>query len=254
MATFLFDNIIFGPVKSRRLGNSLGINLLPTNAKFCTFNCVYCECGWNTKGMKIELPRLGDIVPAMEKYFSENKQPLDVITFAGNGEPTINPDFPEIVAETVRLRDKYMPNVKISVLTNASNLKNEKVVSALKMIDEPILKIDTFIQSDFELINQPVSGLSITSIVDDISRNFANPIIQTMFMRGNINGTFFDNTRAESLDVYYDTLKSLSPSLVMVYSIARETPLPGLQNVAPIELEKIGESIREFGFKVLVTP
>jgi len=254
MATFLFDNIIFGPVKSRRLGNSLGINLLPTNAKFCTFNCVYCECGWNSKGVKIELPRLGDIVPAMEKYFSENTQPLDVITFAGNGEPTINPDFPEIVAETVRLRDKYMPNVKISVLTNASNLKNDRVVAALKMIDEPILKVDTFIQSDFELINQPVSGLSIASIVDDIAKNFAYPIIQTMFMRGNINGKFFDNTTSESLSMYYYTLKRLKPSLVMVYSIARETPLLGLQNVASDELERIGNDIRALGFKVLVTP
>lgn len=254
MATFLFDNIIFGPVKSRRLGNSLGINLLPVNAKFCTFNCVYCECGWNSKGIKIELPRLGDIVPVMEKYFSENKQPLDVITFAGNGEPTINPDFPEIVAETVRLRNKYLPNVKISVLTNASNLGNEKVVAALKMIDEPILKVDTFIQSDFELINKPVSGLSIATIVDNIARNFEHPIIQTMFMRGNIDGTFFDNTTDESLRVYFETLKRLNPSQVMVYSIARETPLSGLQKVAPDELEKIGAKIRSLGFSVLVTP
>ncbi|MBO4873702.1 MAG: radical SAM protein [Bacteroidales bacterium] len=254
MATFLFDNIIFGPVKSRRLGNSLGVNLLPVNAKFCSFNCVYCECGWNSKGVKIELPRLGDIVPVMEKYFSENKQPLDVITFAGNGEPTINPDFPEIVAETVRLRDKYLPNVKISVLTNASNLGNEKVVSALKMIDEPILKVDTFIQSDFELINQPASGLSIATIVDNIAGNFEHPIIQTMFLRGNINGTFFDNTTDESLRVYFETLKRLNPSQVMVYSIARETPLSGLQPVAPDALENIGAKIRSLGFNVLVTP
>ncbi len=254
MSTFLFDNIIFGPVRSRRLGNSLGINLLPVNAKFCTFNCVYCECGWNSKGVKIELPRLADIVPAMEKYFSENTQPLDVITFAGNGEPTINPDFPEIVAETVRLRNKYMPNVKISVLTNASNLGNEKVVAALKMIDEPILKVDTFIQHDFELINQPAAGLSIAKIVDNIASNFEHPIIQTMFMRGNINGTFFDNTTDDSLRVYFDTLKRLNPSQVMVYSIARETPLSGLQNVSADELEKIGAKIRSLGFNVLVTP
>lgn len=254
MSTFLFDNIIFGPVRSRRLGNSLGVNLLPVNAKFCTFNCVYCECGWNSKGVKIELPRLADIVPAMEKYFSENTQPLDVITFAGNGEPTINPDFPEIVAETVRLRNKYMPNVKISVLTNASNLGNEKVVAALKMIDEPILKVDTFIQHDFELINQPAAGLSIAKIVDNIANNFEHPIIQTMFMRGNINGTFFDNTTDDSLRVYFDTLKRLNPSQVMVYSIARETPLSGLQKVSPDELEKIGAKIRSLGFNVLVTP
>ena len=254
MATFLFDNIIFGPVKSRRLGNSLGINLLPVNAKFCTFNCVYCECGWNSKGVKIELPRLDDIVPAMEKYFSENTQPLDVITFAGNGEPTINPDFPEIVAKTIRLRNKYMPNVKISVLTNASNLGNKNVVAALKSIDEPILKIDTLVQSDFELINQPTSGLSIAAIVDNIASNFEHPIIQTMFMRGNINGTFFDNTTDESLRVYFETLKRLSPSLVMSYSIARETPLSDLLKVAPNELEMIGTKIRTLGFNVLVTP
>ena len=140
------------------------------------------------------------------------------------------------------------------VLTNASNLKNDKVVAALKMIDEPILKVDTFIQSDFELINQPVSGMSVASIVDDIANNFANPIIQTMFMRGSINGKFFDNTAPDSLGLYYDTLKMLKPSLVMVYSIARETPLSGLQKVSPDELERIGNDIRALGFKVLVTP
>ncbi len=253
MSTFLFDNIVFGPVRSRRLGNSLGINLLPINAKFCTFNCVYCECGWN-KDVKIELPRLADIVPIMEKYFAENTNDLDVITFAGNGEPTINPDFPEIVDETVRLRDKYLPNVKISVLTNATNLDKPRVVDALKKIDEPILKIDTFIQSDFELINQPTSKMSIASIVDNIADNFAHPIIQTMFMRGDINGNFFDNTTEDSLQIYFETLERLSPSQVMIYSIARETPLSGLQKVAPEELEKIGESIRALGFNTLVTP
>lgn len=253
MSTFLFDNIIFGPVRSRRLGNSLGINLLPINAKFCTFNCVYCECGWN-KDVKIELPRLADIVPIMEKYFAENTNDLDVITFAGNGEPTINPYFPEIVAETVRLRDKYLPNVKISVLTNATNLKKVKVVEALKKIDEPILKIDTFVQSDFELINQPTSPMKIESIVDDIAENFPAPIIQTMFLRGDINGHYFDNTREESLNVYFQTLKRLQPSQVMVYSIARETPLQGLQKVSAEELEQIGNRIRDLGFNTLVTP
>lgn len=254
MATFLFDNIIFGPVKSRRLGNSLGVNLLPIDTKFCSFNCVYCECGWNRNNTKVELPRLNDIVPVMEKYFSENKQPLDVITFAGNGEPTINPDFPEIVAETVRLRDKYLPNVKISVLTNASNLGNKRVVEALKKIDEPILKLDTFIQSDFELINKPAQGMSIGKIVDNISNNFAHPIIQTMFMRGNIDGVFFDNTSDDSLECYFETLNRLAPSLVMVYSIDRETPLSGLQKISPEVLEKIGADIRALGFDVLVTP
>jgi len=190
----------------------------------------------------------------MEKYFSENKQPLDVITFAGNGEPTINPDFPEIVAETVRLRDKYLPNVKISVLTNASNLGNKRVVEALKKIDEPILKLDTFIQSDFELINKPAQGMSIGKIVDNISNNFAHPIIQTMFMRGNIDGVFFDNTSDDSLECYFETLNRLAPSLVMVYSIDRETPLSGLQKISPEVLEKIGADIRALGFDVLVTP
>ncbi len=253
MSTFLFDNIIFGPVRSRRLGNSLGINLLPINAKFCTFNCVYCECGWN-KDVKIELPRFADIMPIMEKYFSENTEKLDVITFAGNGEPTINPDFPEIVVETVKLRNKYLPDVKISVLTNATNLKKAKVVEALKLIDEPILKVDTFIQPDFELINKPVSKMSIASIVDDIIANFERPIIQTMFMRGEIDGHFFDNTTEESLNVYYETLKRINPSLVMIYSIARETPLSGLQKISPDVLEKIGEDIRKMGFETLVTP
>lgn len=253
MSTFLFDNIVFGPVKSRRLGNSLGINLLPIDVKFCTFNCVYCECGWN-KDAKIVLPRYKDIIPVISEYLCNCNEPLDVITFAGNGEPTINPDFPEIIAKTVELRNKFLPNVKISVLTNATNLKNKKVVEALKLIDEPILKIDTFVQHDFELINQPTSKIAIAEIVDNISDNFDAPIIQTMFLRGDINGTFFDNTTDMSLDLYYKTLQRLKPQQVMIYSIARETPLQGLQKIEVSKLEEIGNCIRNLGFNTLVTP
>lgn len=255
MGTFLFGDIVFGPVKSRRLGVSLGINLLPEDSKLCNYNCVYCECGWSLNENKSKVPGSNDVADSLESYLrdQERSKKLDVITFAGNGEPSLHPEFSKIIDDTVLLRDKYAPNVKIAVLTNATRLSRKEVVESLKKIELPILKIDTVIQEDFEKANNPNTEIKILDIVENIKANFTKPIIQTMFFKGEIDGFKFDNTRQDSLKLYFDALKEIDPDTVMIYSIARDTPMCGLSSVGMEELNKIGEAVENLGFKTIVT-
>ncbi len=256
MGTFLFDSIIFGPVSSRRLGKSLGINLLPADSKLCNFNCVYCECGWSLVEKKNKVPTYDDFAMSLEEYLQNEPEALnlDVITFAGNGEPTLHPEFERIINKTKELRDKYVPNVKIAVLTNATRLDKENIAKTLQGIDMAILKLDTVIQVDFETVNCPTTKIKVDRIVEDILKYFKNPIIQTMFFKGNINGRKFDNTHEESFDLYMKTLKRISPDTVMIYSIARGTPMSGLESIEISKLESLGDEIRKAGFNTLVTP
>ena len=256
MSTFLFDKIVFGPVKSRRLGKSLGVNILYNNAKLCNFDCIYCECGWslNIKGQK--LPTVEQVTVALEtkiKNISEAEMP-DVITFAGNGEPTLHPNFYEIIDNAIKIRNTYVPNVKITVLTNATQLHKQKVVDALKKIDLPILKIDTVIQSDFELINRCSDNVSILKIMDSIITNFKNPIIQTMFFKVQLDNYLFDNTRKDSLQEYFNALNKIQPNTVMLYSVDRDTPMQGLEKIDFESLQLIANEIEKLGFKTTVTP
>ncbi|MDR2009623.1 MAG: radical SAM protein [Bacteroidales bacterium] len=257
MATFLFDKIIFGPVKSRRLGNSLGINILFNNAKYCNYNCVYCECGWSGEHEELFFPTASQVSVELEKYLkslsSDSIKP-DVITFAGNGEPTLNPEFFEIINKTVELRNFYLPDVKIAVLTNATQLNNPEVVEGLNKIDMPILKIDTVDQKEFELINGPVNNITIEKIIDMIILKIRKPIIQTMFLKASFDDYYFDNTTKRSLEKYYEVLKKISPEMVMIYSIARDTPMEGLESINLHKMQEIGEEIEKMGFKTIVTP
>ncbi|MCK9254834.1 MAG: radical SAM protein [Bacteroidales bacterium] len=257
MTTFLFDKIIFGPVKSRRLGVSLGVNLLPDDSKFCNYNCIYCECGWSDFSEKKILPKASEVKLALDNFLKKAKQennPPDVITFAGNGEPTIHPEFVQIIDDTIELRDKYFPKIKIAVLTNATKLHKPEISTALQKIEMPILKIDTMIQEDYEFINQPKGNPQIRDIADAIIKNFEKPIIQTMFIKANTPERKFDNTTDESLKKYYEVLKEINPSLVMVYSISRATPMQGIEKCSLDCLNKIAGEINELGFETLVTP
>ncbi len=260
MTVFLFNEIIFGPVSSRRLGLSLGVNLLPLHKKYCNFNCVYCECGWTGDNKSVILPSKKEVLSSLEKYLQEiaiNKKPKpDVITFAGNGEPTMHPDFPDIIDETINLKNQFFPEIKIAVLTNATNLDKSAITTALKKIDLPILKLDTFIESDFYRINNPINkNINVKVIVDNICNHFEKPIIQTMFFKAQFDdGYIFDNTNEISLNEYLKALKRISPSLVMIYSVARDTPM---QNIFKIDIDKLNEiskKIESIGFKTLVTP
>jgi wyosine [tRNA(Phe)-imidazoG37] synthetase (radical SAM superfamily) len=255
--TILFDKVVFGPVHSRRLGSSLGINLLPTNHKYCSFNCIYCECGLNTTGIndKIVFPTVAIVRESLEnklREMQENNELPDAISFAGNGEPTLHPDFAEIIDITIELRNKFSPKSKIAVLSNASRLNNQAVVSALKKVDMNILKLDTAIDETFRSINKPQKNISIPEIIKNLKQFTSNLIIQTLFIRGEYNGKKFDNTTENEVNEWLKYIKELNPELVMIYPIARETPVSSLEKISLKELEAIAEKVMNIGVKAEV--
>ena len=179
----LFDSIVYGPIRSRRLGVSLGVNLMPTTAKLCTFDCVYCECGWNQPVSHPQLPTREQVRAALEyQLLTLDVQP-DVITFSGNGEPTLHPDFLGIIQDTCALRDQYCPNAKVSVLSNSTQLGRKDVVEALLLCDNRILKLDSAIDTTMQLIDKPVNQhLTVAQIVQWLSLFELNrPFISLIF-------------------------------------------------------------------------
>jgi len=258
MPTFLFDEIIFGPVKSRRLGVSLGINLLPLDYKFCNFDCIYCECGRTNKSSGIQGFHDRETVKnALEKKLSEMKaagETPDYITYAGNGEPTIHKDFSGIIDDTVELRNKIFPDTKIAVLSNATTIGNPKIFDALLKIDDRILKLDSAFEETVRLIDNPPSGYSIKKTVENMKKFNGNMIVQTMFLAGNYNGKEVDNTTDTEISTWIELLKEIKPSQVMIYTIARDTPSPDLEKISLEKLNKIADKVRtETGLKVQVS-
>ena len=255
MSTILFDKIVFGPVKSRRLGISLGVNLLPVNAKLCSFDCVYCECGLLSKGQTGKLPSREEVKAALSEKLSEMKaegvEP-DVITFAGNGEPTLHPDFGNIIDDTIVLRDLFFPRAKTSVLSNATMLNNYMVFDALNKVDNNILKLDSAIEATMQLIdNPPNKNITVAKIVSSLKKFNSNFILQTMFLRGNINGIAVDNTTDKELEAWIKVIKETKPKKVMIYSLDREAPFKTLQKIDREELNQIAERVEKEGFEVL---
>jgi len=250
MATFLFDKTIFGPVKSRRLGVSLGINLLPNDSKLCSFNCIYCECGWNLdkKNYKPVLPAREFVYTSLEdkltQMVAQNELP-DVITFAGNGEPTLHPDFGGIIEDTILLRDRLTPEARIAVLSNSTMIFKPEVVEALKKVDDNILKLDSGIAATVTVLNKPVGYFSFEKIVDNLISFNGKLIIQTLFIRGTMAGVSFDNTTEEELDAWIKILGKIKPQKVMIYSIARDTPIETITKVEISELNTIAQRVRE---------
>ena len=258
MVTVLFHSTIFGPIRSRRLGVSLGVNLSPNDGKVCSFDCVYCESGYNSQGAGTTgLPKREDVSRELEAKLLAMKQAgeqLDVITFSGNGEPTLHPHFGEIIDDTIALRDKYFPLVKISVLSNSTRLGNEKVVAALRKVDNNILKLDSAITSTMRLIDQPTSP-SFTSegVVNELVQFSGQCVVQTMFLRGEHDGKKIDNTTPQEVEALIEAYKRISPRQVMIYSIDRKTPEQQLEKVTREELEVIAAKIREVGIDVTVS-
>ncbi len=256
MSTFLFEQIIFGPVKSRRLGISLGINLLPTNRKHCTFNCIYCECGWTqTHEAEEGFPQAHEIKFALENKLvalhSRNAL-LDSITFAGNGEPTVHPQFAQIVDHAVDLRNQYFPQSKVSVLTNAAKAHLPAIRSALLKTDQPIMKLDAGSQKTFEKINNTRIAVSLRQIVETLESFGNDCIVQTLFVKGIHNGQFIDNSTDEEVGLWLGHIARIKPRLVMIYPIARNTPAEHLQ-VVPFEvLNHIAEKVFKLGIEAEV--
>jgi wyosine [tRNA(Phe)-imidazoG37] synthetase (radical SAM superfamily) len=252
--TFLFDSVVFGPVHSRRLGVSLGINLLPTDYKYCSFNCIYCECGW-TKIREIDKVEFPPAVLVKEylgkklREMQQNNELPDAISFAGNGEPTLHPEFAEIIDITIELRNKYSPQSKIAVLSNATMLDIPEVVTALKKVDLNILKLDAGTEDTYKKINQPLNDLSLAEIVTNLKQFTSNLIIQTLFIRGNYNKNQIDNTTEEEVNAWLKYIEELKPMRVMIYPIARSTPAGNLEKVSWKELEGIAEKVKKLGIK-----
>lgn len=249
--TALYPQIVYGPVRSRRLGLSLGVNLLPLEAKLCTFDCIYCECGWN--GDNSGSRRFNDreqVAAALESALvamaAEGQLP-DVVTFAGNGEPTMHPNFEAIIEDTIALRDKYAPSAKISVLSNATQLHREDVVRALCRVDNNILKIDSLDEDMARLINKPCCNYSVAKVVEQLKAFEGRVIVQTMFLRGEYDGKIVDNTTEPQIAAWLEAVRAIAPESVMVYSIARDTPCKTLQKVEREELEQIAERVRALG-------
>lgn len=256
MGGFLFDDIIFGPVKSRRLGVSLGVNLLPTDYKFCTFDCIYCECGWSQKATKkIELPTREEIKTRLDSVLKQryhDQQVIDSITFAGNGEPTIHPEFAAIIDDTIALRNAYFPHALITVLSNASLVNNNQVITALQKIDKNILKLDAGTEATFQAINQPNGNLTLKQVVDYLKKFDGNLIIQTLFLKGYGQHKGIDNTTDSEVASWLKLLKEVKPKSVMIYPIERETPEASIYKIDSIRLNQIAEQVKMLGFTVEV--
>ena len=250
----LFDSIVYGPIRSRRLGVSLGMNLMPTIAKLCTFDCVYCECGWNQPVLHPVLPTREQVREALaSRLIALSPNSLDVITFSGNGEPTLHPDFLGIIQDTCALRDAYCPNAKISVLSNSTQLGRKDVVEALRLCDNRILKLDSAIDRTMRLIDKPVNEhLTVEQIAQWLSLFDGDFTLQTCFLRGEYHGRLIDNTTPEELSAWYAMVGRLHPKQVMIYVIDRATPLETLSKVPAAEMEAIAAPLQEQGIDVIV--
>jgi len=256
--TFLFDKIIFGPVKSRRLGVSLGINLLPTNVKVCSFDCIYCECGRNPKKYeeKAVLPSRIEVQRKLKEKLtemaSENLLP-DVITFAGNGEPTLHPEFAGIIDDTLELRDQLSPGARIAVLSNATMIHKNVVFQALLKVEDNIQKLDSAFEETIKLLDCPIKNFSLQKTVEQLTEFQGKVIIQTLFLRGTYQGQKVDNTTEKEILAWIELLKKIKPSQVMIYTIARDTPIDTLQKVSAKDLNSIAIQVENAGFKVQVS-
>jgi wyosine [tRNA(Phe)-imidazoG37] synthetase (radical SAM superfamily) len=249
----LFTSIAYGPIHSRRLGVSLGINLMPTNAKLCTFDCVYCECGWNQPVSHPQLPTREQVRDALKYQLQTLNTPLNVITFSGNGEPTLHPNFLGIIQDTCELRDQYCPEAKISVLSNSTQLMRDDVIEALRLCDNHILKLDSAIDDTMRLIDQPVNrSLNVKQIVERLQQFDGDFTLQTCFLHGEYQGQIIDNTTSEELEAWYQIIDVLHPKQVMIYVIDRATPLQTLSKVPAEQMQQIAQPLRDKGIEVIV--
>ena len=259
MSTFLFDDIIFGPISSRRLGRSLGINLLPENRKICNFNCIYCECGWteNTSFEKLTFHPREEVYKALKSRLTElastGNQP-DVITFAGNGEPSIHPDFEAIIEDTINIRNEITPGTQIAVLSNATMIHKTSVFQALSKIERNILKLDSAYEDTLIKINQPKGKINLGELIRYMRSFDGKLIIQTLFLRGEYKGNKIDNTTKDEINAWLKLLKLIQPLEVMIYTFHRDTPARGLIRISEEELNLIGRKVKKEGIKILLSP
>lgn len=248
----LREQTVFGPIHSRRLGNSLGINLLPTNGKLCNFDCIYCECGWNADGRQDRsLPSAQDVRDALQsalKNCREQGTAIDSITFSGDGEPTLNPDFPQIVDIVLELRDEYYPDAKVSVLSNATMAFRPEVLAALRKVDNPIMKLDAPTDALVATINRPAAGFSVEKLVRSLEAFGGEFVLQTMFLRS----AGYDSSETEQLDAWMALVRRLRPREVMVYTIDRPTPMQGLEKFSEEQMRQMVAPLIDEGYNIQI--
>ena len=247
----VYPSPIFGPIHSRRLGVSLGINLMPSDGKVCTFDCVYCECGFNKDHRPcLSRPTREEVKTSLEKQLlkmqTEGLTP-DVLTFAGNGEPTAHPDFAAIIDDTIELRNRYFPNAKVSVLSNSTMITRKEVHEALLKVDNNILKLDTIDADYINTVDRPTGSYDVERIVEALASFGGHVIVQSMFMKGTSEGKNVDNTSDKYVQPWLQALKHIQPQQVMIYTIDRETPDPDLRKATHEELDHIANLVREIG-------
>ena len=247
MSTIIYPSPIFGPVHSRRLGISLGINLLPADGKVCSFDCIYCECGFNEDHRpSLPLPTREEVAQKLEAKLQQmvaDGQLPDVLTFAGNGEPTCHPHFAEIIADTIRLRNQYCPKAKVSVLSNSTMIHRPQVHDALMQVDNNILKLDTVDPDYINKVDHPNGTYDVDLIIDRLKAFQGHVIIQTMFMRGECQGESVDNTGDAYVNPWLEAVKAIAPQQVMIYTIDRETPTQGLLKATHEQLDQIRDRV-----------
>ena len=246
------ETLVFGPIFSRRLGSSLGINLLPEKGKLCNFDCIYCECGWNKDGRgDTRIPTAEELRIALEaklRACREGGERIDSITFSGDGEPTLNPAFPSIVDITLSLRDRLYPEAKVSVLSNATRLDDPAVFAALRKVDNPILKLDAADDASVRVVNRPQGRYRVADVVAGMRRFEGDFILQTMFLRG----PGFDSSAPEVLLPWMDVVRDLHPRKVMVYTLAREAPAQGLEAFTAEQMHTLVRPLLEEGFDIQI--
>lgn len=257
MSTIIYPSPIFGPVHSRRLGISLGINLLPADGKVCSFDCIYCECGFNEDHRpSLPLPTREEVAEKLEKKLQEmvaEGQLPDVLTFAGNGEPTCHPHFAEIIGDTIRLRNQYCPEAKVSVLSNSTMIHRQEVHDALMLVDNNILKLDTVDPLYINKVDHPNGTYDVNLIIERLKAFKGHVIIQTMFMRGECKGESVDNTGEAYVAPWLAAVKDIRPQQVMIYTIDRETPTQGLLKATHEQLDAIRDRVIAAGIPCIAS-
>jgi len=248
----LREETVFGPIYSRRLGTSLGINLLPEKGKICNFDCIYCECGWNRDGRgDTVLPTAAkvrhDLSNKLQDLYADNVK-VDSITFSGDGESTLNPEFPQIIDDTLALRDQFAPQAKVSVLSNATRVHIPEVFAALRKVDNPIMKIDAPTNALIAKINNPAPGYDVQRVIESLKQFDGDFILQWCLLRS----PDFDSTRDEVVLPMLDIIRTLRPREVMAYTIDRPTPAQNLQKVTPDEMRTLLKPIIDEGFEVQI--
>lgn len=254
--SMLFNDIIFGPVRSRRLGLSLGINVLPEQSKYCSFNCVYCECGWTQTSVLTpgSFHSRDDIRKALSDHcrtMAEVGIKPDSLTFAGNGEPTLHPDFPGIIEDTLAVRDQFFPTALVTVLSNSTTLDRPQVFEALRKVNN-IMKLDAGTEKTFRLINKPLTGVTLMKTVENLAAFGGKVTIQTLFMKAQVKSEWIDNTSPEEVEAWLGHLQRIRPAVVMIYPIDRPAPDNDITKVSTSELQEIAAKVEALGLAVKI--